>query len=348
VSYCLPPSNCANRTIFSQCLIPAITLLSLLMSVACSSGSFPGSNTVTPAPVTTPTSTPTPSLSISTTTLPNATVGSDYNTTISTTGGASPYTFSVASGELPAGLSLGNSSGTISGTPTAGGNFSFAVSVSDSTGSSQPQALQLTIANPPATSTSASNSENMFSNVQNSSGWSGFGQQGPNYVDCSPSPCEGISFSMTQGVSSPSMSGHAAEFNVGGTAGFSDGLWNNHLIGPSSSQNLPDTSQTLIPTLHNFTYDVYFYGDNLSLSQALEFDVNQFFGNMGSSGVMSAASHRATNGMFGTISTRPGSPQAFRATRTAMHGITLRLRCNGHRTINWCISPSRSTELPTP
>jgi hypothetical protein len=122
---------------------------------------------------------------------------------------------------------------------------------------------------------------NSFSNLQRSGGWNGYGQVGPNYVDCSPSPCNGISFSMTQGVSNPSISGQASEFNVGGTTAFADGLWTNHLIGTSSSQDLPDTNSTLVPTLHNFTYDVYFYGDNFGLAQALEFDVNQFFNNMG-------------------------------------------------------------------
>jgi len=86
---------------------------------------------------------------------------------------------------------------------------------------------------------------------------------------------------MTQGVASPSMSGQASEYNVGGSTPFSDALWNNHLIGPDSSQGMPDTDQALIPNLHDFTYDVYFYGDNLGLAQALEFDINQFFGNMG-------------------------------------------------------------------
>ena len=86
---------------------------------------------------------------------------------------------------------------------------------------------------------------------------------------------------MAQGVSNPSVSGSATQFNLGGTALYSDGLWNNHLIGPFSSQGLPDTSNSMVPSLHNFTYDVYFYGDNLSVSQALEFDVNQFFNGMG-------------------------------------------------------------------
>ena len=77
------------------------------------------------------------------------------------------------------------------------------------------------------------------------------------------------------------MSGQASEFYVGGTTPFSDALWTNHLIGPGSSQGLPDTNNSLVPTLHNFTYDVYFYGTTFSLAQALEFDVNQFFNNEG-------------------------------------------------------------------
>ena len=41
---------------------------------------------------------------------------------------------------------------------------------------------------------------------------------------------------------------------------YSDALFNNHLIGPFSSQGLDDPNHTLVPTLHNFTYDVYFSG----------------------------------------------------------------------------------------
>lgn len=133
----------------------------------------------------------------------------------------------------------------------------------------------------PVAFTVSSSGGNSFSNVQHSSGWAEYGQVGPNYVDCSPSPCDGISFSLIQGVKTPSMSGESTEFNVGGTAAFGDALFNNHLIGDLSSQGLPDTGHTLVPTLHNFTYDVYFYGSNLALSQALEFDVNQFFDGLG-------------------------------------------------------------------
>lgn len=53
-------------------------------------------------------------------------------------------------------------------------------------------------------------------------------------------------------------------------------LWNNHLIGNSSSHGLPDNNHTLVPNIHNFTYDVYFYVQDPAISQALEFDINQF------------------------------------------------------------------------
>ncbi len=276
---CFVQNKYANQIHFSQFAAALAVLFWLLLFNACSGSSVPGSNSTAPS------TNSTTGLAISAA-LPQASVGSTYNAAITVTGGTAPYIFSVVSGQLPAGVLLGDNSGTISGTPTATGNFSFAVSVSDSKGLSEQKSLQITVANASTTTTSPTttgggNEGNSFSNLQRSGGWSQYGQRGPKYIDCSPSPCDGISFWMAQDVDSPSMSGHASEFNVGGSAPFSDALWNNHLIGASSSQGLPDTDQTLVPTLHNFTYDVYFFGNNLGLAQALEFDINQFLGNMG-------------------------------------------------------------------
>ncbi len=120
-----------------------------------------------------------------------------------------------------------------------------------------------------------------FSELQHSHGWGQYGQRAPTFVDCSPSPCDNIVFSMAQGVKSPSLSGEATEIYLGGSEPYGDGLWNNHLIGDLSSQGLPDSNHSIVPTLHNFTYDVYFWGSNLGVAQALEFDLNQFFDNMG-------------------------------------------------------------------
>jgi hypothetical protein len=299
---------CPNRIV--QCAALAAPVLSVVMFSACSG------NSVAPASKT-PASAPAATLSI-TAALPPATVGTSYTGSLTASGGTAPYIFSVASGQLPTGTLLGSSSGTVSGMPSAGGNFSFTISVSDTEGASQQESLQIAVANGTASSgggggsssggssggngsgsgtgssgggsggsgtgtasTNAASGESSFSSLQHSGGWAQYGQIGPKFVDCAPSPCDGISFSMTQNISSPSLSGEASEFNVGGSNSFGDALFNNHLIGPDSSQNLPDSNNTLVPSLHNFTYDVYFYGENLALSQALEFDINQFFDNNG-------------------------------------------------------------------
>jgi len=122
-----------------------------------------------------------------------------------------------------------------------------------------------------------------FWNLHDSGGWNGYAQQPPTYADCNsctPSG-PGTTWAMYQWVKSPTLSGNSAQFNIGGNMDYSDVLWNNHLIGDFSSQGLPDTNHTLVPSLHNFTYDVYFYGSNLGASQALEFDINQCFDGMG-------------------------------------------------------------------
>ncbi|HEX6771991.1 MAG TPA: Ig domain-containing protein [Acidobacteriaceae bacterium] len=90
-------------------------------------------------------STPPVPLVVTTTSLPQGQTSSVYNSSLSATGGTSPYTWTLKSGKLPAGLSL-SSSGTISGTPTAPGSFSFAVQVSDSAKMPQSTSANLSIA----------------------------------------------------------------------------------------------------------------------------------------------------------------------------------------------------------
>lgn len=62
----------------------------------------------------------------------NAALTKPYSYQFVVTGGTAPYTFAVASGALPPGLTL-SSSGLLSGTPTASGQFTFSVSATDST-----------------------------------------------------------------------------------------------------------------------------------------------------------------------------------------------------------------------
>jgi polyisoprenoid-binding protein YceI len=72
------------------------------------------------------------SLTMTTTSpLPQGTINTPYSTDILTTGGTAPVTFSVTGGATPPGLTLAPN-GTLSGTPTVGGNYNFTVSAFDS------------------------------------------------------------------------------------------------------------------------------------------------------------------------------------------------------------------------
>ena len=69
---------------------------------------------------------------------------------------------------------------------------------------------------------------------------------------------------MTQNQSSPSMDGKSAKFTMGGPQPYSNMLYFNPIAGGDN--------------VSHFIYDLYFYIDNPTAAQALEFDVNQTFG----------------------------------------------------------------------
>jgi large repetitive protein len=56
--------------------------------------------------------------------------GGAYSATLTASGGAPPYVWTIASGQLPTGLAL-SASGQISGTPSTAGSFNFGIKVSD-------------------------------------------------------------------------------------------------------------------------------------------------------------------------------------------------------------------------
>ena len=75
-------------------------------------------------------------------------MGLSFNYQLSASGGTAPYTWSVASGALPPGLNLTATSGLISGTPTAGGLFTFAVTVRDAASVIATANVQLKVIDP--------------------------------------------------------------------------------------------------------------------------------------------------------------------------------------------------------
>ncbi|HZI67662.1 MAG TPA: choice-of-anchor L domain-containing protein [Thermoanaerobaculia bacterium] len=129
--------------------------VSFTVQVNATSGSVTNSNytieatgisAVTGAPVTTTVIAGCPAINVSPTTLSSGSIGVPYSRTLSASGGTAPYSFSVIAGALPPGLSLSSSTGTLSGTPTAGGSFSFTVRAFDANECSGSRAYTISIA----------------------------------------------------------------------------------------------------------------------------------------------------------------------------------------------------------
>src|SRR5882672_5214878 len=86
-------------------------------------------------------------LQITTAQLAGGTVAGSYSATLSASGGSTPYTWSLASGTLPNGLAL-NAAGSISGTPSLAGSFSFTVQVKDAAAQSASRNFSINVASP--------------------------------------------------------------------------------------------------------------------------------------------------------------------------------------------------------
>jgi hypothetical protein len=182
-----------------------------------------------------------------------------------------PYklAYSIQGGKLDTNLALSD------------GTYDITVQEWDNCGWSSKATITLTVGSSSVPKTTPSPTATTFSNLQNQKGWSGYALLPPSWGICAT--CTGtdsrLSWSWQQGVTSPSMDGLSVSSHYGGgTVKWGDVLWNNHLIGAFSSQGISDSSHTLVPTLHDFTYDVYFWVKDASVSQAMEFDINQFTG----------------------------------------------------------------------
>jgi hypothetical protein len=160
------------------------------------------------------------------------------------------------------------------------GTYNIVVQEWDNCGWSSKALLTLVVGTSTATK-SSSTSGTTFYNLQSQKGWSGYALLPPSWGICATCTSAGpeLAWSWTSNLSSPSFDGLTTKSAYGGgTVKWGDVLWNNHLVGSFSSQNLPDYNHTLVPTIHSFTYDVYFWVKNASVSQAMEFDINQFTG----------------------------------------------------------------------
>jgi len=82
---------------------------------------------------------------ITTSGLPQGQQGESYSAAFTATGGTQPYSWSMTAGSLPAGITL-NANGYLSGTPTAVGNSSFTVKVTDAANNSASGSFGIVVA----------------------------------------------------------------------------------------------------------------------------------------------------------------------------------------------------------
>jgi len=84
-------------------------------------------------------------LTLATSSIPAATSGSPYSTSLVATGGQAPYQWALVSGSLPAGLQLDASSGGLTGATSHAGSFTFGVRVTDAAARTAQQSLTLLV-----------------------------------------------------------------------------------------------------------------------------------------------------------------------------------------------------------
>ncbi len=87
-------------------------------------------------------------LQVVTASLPPVVRGSSYNQQVTASGGTLPYTWSVAGGALPNGLSLNAATGVVSGNASLAGTFSFTIRVTDAASVAAAKALQILVVDP--------------------------------------------------------------------------------------------------------------------------------------------------------------------------------------------------------
>lgn len=110
------------------------------VSITAASATDPSKSTT--VPVTVQSAAP---LVIDTSSLAVAIVGSPYSANLEASGGKAPYKWTLASGSLPASLTL-SSAGALTGTPSQSGTFSFVARVSDSINAQTTQNYSLNVA----------------------------------------------------------------------------------------------------------------------------------------------------------------------------------------------------------
>jgi len=137
VTWAASPGAISNAGLYQAPTVSTATTATVKATSVADTTKF-GSASVT---ITTLSTTP---LGITTPSLSSATAGASYSAPLSASGGKAPYSWSVTSGTLPAGIAL-ESSGSLSGTTTQTGAFTFTVQASDSSSPKQTATKSFTL-----------------------------------------------------------------------------------------------------------------------------------------------------------------------------------------------------------
>ena len=151
---------------------------------------------------------------ITTTSLPGGTAGQPYNERVRSTGGIGQLAWSISAGSLPPGLTLDPSGGTISGTPTRGGSFTFTVKITDSVGQSDTQDLSINVT--PLSITTTSLPSGSIGQVYNQTVQTNGGVAPLNFSISQGSLPAGLNVNQSTGVISgtPNLPGGTSSFTV--------------------------------------------------------------------------------------------------------------------------------------
>jgi Putative Ig domain. len=138
-------------------LIEAGTLTSTPANTTASGGGYNWNLSVSDNKLIATVAPPATAPTITTASLPSGQVGTAYSQTLTATG-TTPITWTVDSGFLPAGVSLNNGTGVISGTPTTAGTATFSVKAANGTSPNATQSLNITVAATPVPPSGGSSS----------------------------------------------------------------------------------------------------------------------------------------------------------------------------------------------
>ncbi|MEY4173196.1 MAG: hypothetical protein RI900_361 [Actinomycetota bacterium] len=94
-------------------------------------------------------------LAVGTASLPGAATATAYSQMLAATGGRMSYTWALAAGALPSGITLNATTGLLSGTPTVAGTSNFTVRVTDASAATATKAFTVVVTAPLAISTAS-------------------------------------------------------------------------------------------------------------------------------------------------------------------------------------------------